>query len=137
MATGSIALTGTVVRVEDLVKVSDRFEKRLIVVEVDQDTDYPQTVAIEFVNDKTPLLNKYSAGDNVTVDINIRGKDFEKDGKVSNFTKLNGWRIKGFAAGGNDPAPQQGNVDDMPGGNSQVPPSSGASGDQGQDDLPF
>ena len=133
MATGSIALTGTVVRVEDLVKVSDRFEKRLIVVEVDQDTEYPQTVAIEFVNDKTQLLGKYSAGDQVTVDTNIRGKDFEKDDKVMNFTKLNGWRIKGFAAGGNDPAPQQGNVDDMPGA-APEPPSVG---DGGDDDLPF
>lgn len=133
MATGSIALTGTVVRVEDLVKVSDNFQKRLIVVEVDQDTEYPQTVAIEFVNDKTQLLGKYSAGDQVTVDTNIRGKDFEKDDKVMNFTKLNGWRIKGFAAGGNDPAPQQGNVDDMPGSDTAPPAPDGG----GDDPLPF
>jgi len=132
MATGSIALVGTVLRVEDLVKVSERFQKRVIVIRIDEDGDYPQDVAIEFVNDKTSLLNKYSAGDAVTIDINIRGKDFEKDDKVNNFTKLNGWRIKGFASGGNDPAPQ-GTTDDMPGGNTSPSPTAPA----GDDDLPF
>lgn len=135
MATGSIAFVGTVVEVFETQKISERFEKRLIKLDIDEDTDYPQRITIEFVNDKTPLLNKYSAGDKVTVDTNVRGKDFKKDGKVSNFTKLNGWRIKGFAAGGNDPAPQ-GDASDMPGGNSQTPPASGAAGDEG-DDLPF
>jgi hypothetical protein len=134
MATGSIALVGTVKRVEDLVKVSERFQKRVIVVTIDEDTEYPQDVAVEFVNDKTGLIGKYSAGDKVTVDVNIRGKDFEKDDKISNFTKMNGWRIKGFAAGGNDPAPQ-GDVSDMPGGNDPAP-QQGAS-DGGADDLPF
>jgi len=144
MATGSIALVGTVIEVFETQKISDRFEKRLLKMDIDEDTktadhDYSQRVVVEFLNDKTPLLNKYSAGDKVTVDINIRGKDFEKDGKVSNFTKLNGWRIKGFASGGNDPAPQQGNVDDMPGGNDPAPSAPAADGgaDKGPDDLPF
>jgi hypothetical protein len=134
MATGSIALAGTVVEVFETQNISDKFSKRLIKLDIDEDTDYSQRVVVEFVNDKTPLLNKYSAGDKVTVDINIRGKDFEKDGKTSNFTKLNGWRIKGFAAGGNDPAPQ-GDASDMPGGNTAPAADGGA--DNGPDDLPF
>ena len=133
MATGSIALAGTVVEVFETQNISDKFSKRLIKLDIDEDTDYSQRVVVEFVNDKTPLLNKYSAGDNVTVDINIRGKDFEKDGKTSNFTKLNGWRIKGFAAGGNDPAPQ-GDASDLPGSTS---PSMDTPGDGEDDDLPF
>ncbi len=138
MATGSIALTGTVIEVQDEVKVSESFKKRIIKIDIDEDTDYPQRVAIEFVNDKTSLLNKYNAGDKITIDINIRGKDFTKDGKTSNFTKLNGWRIKGFASGSGDQTPAQVEVHDMP-GNSQAPPESGAAGDvdRGLDDLPF
>ena len=134
MATGSIALAGTVVEVFETQKISDNFSKRLIKVDIDEDTDYSQRVTIEFVNDKTSLLNKYSAGDKVTVDVNIRGKDFEKDGKTSNFTKLNGWRIKGFAAGGNDAAP----ADDMPGAE-PTPTTQAPAGDNkgGDDDFPF
>jgi len=139
MATGSIALTGTVVEVQDEVKVSESFKKRIIKVDIDEDTEYSQRVVIEFVNDKTSLLSKYSAGDKVTVDINIRGKDFTKDGKTSNFTKLNGWRIKGFAAGGQDGGQDsgQGTTDDMPGGNIPATPAPDAGGDKGPDDLPF
>jgi len=74
MATGSIALAGTVVEVFETQKISDKFSKRLIKVDIDEDTDYSQRVTIEFVNDKTSLLNKYSAGDKVTVDVNIRGR---------------------------------------------------------------
>jgi hypothetical protein len=139
MATGSIALVGTVVEVFETQKISDRFQKRLLKIHIDKDTiegdkDFSQVVTVEFLNDKVNLLNKYSKGDDVTVDVNIRGKDFEKDGKVSNFTKLNGWRIKGFAAGGNDPAPQ-GDASDMPGGNTAPAADGGA--DNGPDDLPF
>ena len=56
---------------------------------------------------------------------------------MSNFTKLNGWRIKGFAAGGGDQAPAQGTTDDMPGGDTQAPAAPDAGGDKGPDDLPF
>jgi hypothetical protein len=138
MATGSIPFVGTVIEVFEEVKVSERFRKRLIKLDIDEDTEYPQRIVIEFVNDKTSLLNKYSAGDKVTVDTNVRGKDFEKEGKVSNFTKLNGWRIKGFAAGGGDQSPPQGTTDDMPGGaTSPQATGGGGSTDDGDDDLPF
>ena len=135
MATGSIALAGTVVEVFEEQKISDNFSKRLIKLDIDEDTDYSQRVTVEFVNDKCGLLNKYGAGDKVVVDVNIRGKDFTKDGKTSNFTKLNGWRIKGFATGGNDPAPQA-DVSDMPGAD-PAPQTQAPAGDNGQDDLPF
>lgn len=130
----NVIIAGTVLRVLDEQKISDNFKKRVIVVRADEDTDYPQEVGVEFVNDKCQLLNKFSPGDFVTIDCNVRGKDFPKDGEILNFTKLNGWRIKGTATGGYEPVAT---AEDMPGGNSQAPPSLQASGDQGTDDLPF
>jgi hypothetical protein len=144
MSTPSIALEGTVLEVFEEQKISENFKKRLLKIKIDEDTiegdkDFSQNVVVEFTNDKCNLLNKYSAGDYVIVDVNIRGKDFEKEGKVMNFTKLNGWRIKGNASGGNEPATQAQDASDMPGGNSQTPPASEATGqgDGGPDDLPF
>ena len=125
----SVVVAGTVLRVLKEQKISDSFTKRIIVVEADQDTDYPQQVAVEFVNDKCQLLNKFSNGDFVTIDCNIRGKDFPKDDDLLNFTKLNGWRIKGTATGGSEPATAD--VSDMP-GSTDMP-----QGEAEADDLPF
>jgi len=130
----NVIVAGTVLRVLDEQKISDSFKKRIIVVEADEDTDYPQQVGVEFVNDKCQLLNKYSAGDFVTIDCNVRGKDFEKDGDTLNFTKLNGWRIKGNASGGSAPAQ---NSDAMPGSDPQAPAPSTDAGAGDTDSLPF
>jgi len=132
MATANIVLAGTVVEVFEEQKISDSFKKRLIKLDIDEDTDYSQRVVVEFVNDKCQYLSKFNAGDYVTIDVNIRGKDFTKEDKTSNFTKLNGWRIKGNASGG--AAPAQADASDMPGASTPAP-SAPAGG--GADDLPF
>jgi len=126
----NVVIAGTVLRVLDEQKISDNFKKRVIVVEADEDTDYRQQVSVEFVNDKCQLLGKYGKGDFVTIDCNIRGKDFEKDGDMLNFTKLNGWRIKGQAGGSS-------NSDDMPGSEPQQAPAPTQAPPSGDDDLPF
>ena len=119
-----LTLKGTVDhigKVESPVESNPDFTKRELWLTIDEDTEYPQTVNIEFLKDKTSALDKYSAGDQVEVDINVRGNK-SKDKKRC-FNSLNGWRIRGVASGGNDAPP----VADAP------PPS----GDEGGDDLPF
>jgi len=128
----NVVVAGTVLRVLKEQKISDNFSKRIIVVQADEDTDYPQQVGVEFVNDKCALLNKYSEGDFVTIDCNVRGKDFEKDDDILNFTKLNGWRIKGNASGGGAAS-----ADDMPGSEPEPQTQAPANNGGGDDDLPF
>jgi single-strand DNA-binding protein len=128
MAIANVVVAGTVLRVLDEQRITDTFKKRIIVVQADEDTEYPQEVGVEFLNDKCQYLSKFSKGDYVTIDCNVRGKDFEKDGKISNFTKLNGWRIKGTATGGASSA------EDMPGAAPQPQAEPAA---QQTDDLPF
>lgn len=67
--------------------VSDKFSKRLLVVVTDE--KYPQTIAIEFGNDNMSKLDSIKPGDNVEVDVNLRGREWE--GKY--FVSLSGWRI--------------------------------------------
>ncbi|QHB38654.1 hypothetical protein lillamy94_gp042 [Flavobacterium phage vB_FspS_lillamy9-4] len=63
------------------------FTKRVIVVETAE--QYPQKLAIDFVKDKTSLLDKFKVGDNVSVGINLRGSEY--NGRY--FVNLQGWRI--------------------------------------------
>jgi hypothetical protein len=63
------------------------FKKRQLVIETSE--QYPQKVSIDFVQDKTSLLDNYAIGNDVNVDINIRGNEY--NGKY--YVSLNGWKI--------------------------------------------
>jgi hypothetical protein len=123
MSTESVKLVGTVKQIKEESQITDNFSKRSLWMDIDEDTEYPQEIEVEFVNDKCGLLNKYSPEDHVEVDANIRGRE-SKDGQYR-FTKLQAWRIKGTAMGGNttqaaQPAPaaappaDQNPPDDLP-----------------------
>lgn len=64
------------------------FTKRLLVVESSE--QYPQKLAIDFVKDKTSVLDNYKVGDEVKVFVNLRGTEY--NGKY--FVNLQGWKIE-------------------------------------------
>ncbi|NND87866.1 MAG: DUF3127 domain-containing protein, partial [Flavobacteriaceae bacterium] len=69
------------------------FRKREMVITTEE--QYPQHILIEFVQDKTDLLNSYSVGQNVKVSINIRGREWTNpQGEVKYFNSITGWRIE-------------------------------------------
>lgn len=69
------------------------FRKREIVVTTEE--QYPQHIMIEFVQDKTDLLNNYSAGQNVKININLRGREWvNPQGETKYFNSIQGWRIE-------------------------------------------
>lgn len=72
----------------ETVGAAGTFKKRLVVVATDE--QYSQTVGIDFVQDKTTILDKYKVGDEVKVHVNIRGQEYK--GKY--YVSLNGWRIE-------------------------------------------
>ena len=63
------------------------FKKRMVVVQTDE--QYPQTIPVEFTQDKTSLLNNFSIGDFVKIGINLRGAEW----KGRYFANINGWKI--------------------------------------------
>jgi translation initiation factor IF-3 len=70
------------------------FRKREVVVTT-QDSQYPQHILIEFVQDKTELLDHYKEGQEVTISINLRGREYTNpQGEVKYFNSLNGWKIE-------------------------------------------
>ena len=73
---------------------SNGFKKRELVLITEQDTDYPQTILIEFLKDNCERLDKYQEGEQVTIDINIRGREWTNpQGQTRTFNYIVGWRI--------------------------------------------
>lgn len=71
------------------------FQVRQFVIEV-ADGQYPQMVAFQLVQDKCTLIDDYAEGDNVEVDFDLRGREW--NGKY--FTNLQAWRISRAGEGG-------------------------------------
>ncbi|TXE09003.1 DUF3127 domain-containing protein [Gelidibacter salicanalis] len=84
---------------------SNGFRKREVVVTTEE--QYPQHIMVEFVQDKTDLLNNYQVGQNVKVSINLRGREWvNPQGETKYFNSIQGWRIEGVvesASGGGMP----------------------------------
>lgn len=74
------------------------FKKRELVVTTDE--QYPQMIMIEFVQDKTDLLNNYKVGQDVKVSINLGGREWiNPQGEAKYFNSIKGWRIESLAQG--------------------------------------
>ncbi|TPV96758.1 MAG: DUF3127 domain-containing protein [Myxococcales bacterium FL481] len=99
-------LTGTVKHVFDTKQISASFRKRELVVTTED--KFPQTVLVEFTQDKVSLLDRVKPGEQVKVEFNIRGREWTSpQGQVKYFVSLQGWRIDSLqaAAGGFDDEP--------------------------------
>lgn len=71
---------------------SSGFQKRDCVVTTSE--QYPQDILIQFVQDKCNLLNQYQVGQEVSVDINLRGRCWTNpQGEDVYFNSINGWKI--------------------------------------------
>jgi hypothetical protein len=93
------------------------FTKRQLVVATEE--QYVQYVPIDFVKDKTNVLDGYNVGDKVKVSVNVRGSEY--NGKY--YVNLQGWRIEKLEANNatvNEPSTALANL-----------------GSDGEPDLPF
>lgn len=108
---------------------SNGFRKREIVVTTEE--QYPQHIMVEFVQDKTDLLNNYKEGQQVKISINLRGRDWvNPQGETKYFNSIQGWRIEALQAeSSND------NLPPMPPTDAFEP--AGDLNEDDHDDLPF
>jgi hypothetical protein len=68
------------------------FKKRDIVVTTEE--QYPQHISVQFVQDKCEVLDKYKIGENVTIGVNLRGREWTNaQGEMQYFNTIQGWRI--------------------------------------------
>ena len=72
---------------------SSGFQKRNLVITTEE--QYPQNLQLEFVQDKTLLLDNYQVGQDVKVGINLRGREWvNPQGEAKYFNSIVGWRIE-------------------------------------------
>jgi len=69
------------------------FEKRDLVITTEE--QYPQTIIIQFTQQRCDLLNNLQVGQNVKVYINIRGREWTNpQGETKYFNTIEGWKIE-------------------------------------------
>ncbi len=105
------------------------FRKSELVVTTEE--QYPQHILVEFVQDKSDLLNNYQVGQSVKVSINLRGREWiNPQGETKYFNSIQGWRIENLQ--------QDAQAGDIP----PVPPADAFEpvenlNEEDHDDLPF
>lgn len=104
------------------------FRKRELVITTEE--QYPQHIMVEFVQDKTDLLNNYQVGQSVKISINLRGREWvNPQGETKYFNSIQGWRIENMQQDASEKIPP-------------VPPTEAFEpiddlNEEDHDDLPF
>jgi hypothetical protein len=103
------------------------FRKREVVITTDE--QYPQMLMVEFIQDKCDLLNSFKVGDDVKININLRGREWiNPEGVAKYFNSIQGWRIEKMSADASSNVPpvdtiepfkaadntSEGDADDLP-----------------------
>lgn len=113
--------TGIIKMISDTQRVSEKFQKREFVLTTEATTPYPQHVSFQLTQDKCELLDKFSIGQEVKVQFNLRGREWNGPQGVKYFNTLEAWRIEAVGTS-NTPDPEQ---------------TEGLASNNTNDDLPF
>lgn len=77
----------------DTQKVSDKFQKRDIVVTIDESTPYPQDILFQLAQDKCEIVNNIIVGEVVKVNFNLRGHEWKGPVETKYFNTLDAWNV--------------------------------------------
>tara|TARA_R100000908_G_C3736544_1_gene134235 strand:+ start:978 stop:1325 length:348 start_codon:yes stop_codon:yes gene_type:complete len=94
-------------------QISEKFKKREFVVQ-DDSSQYPQVISFQLVQDKCSLLEAYNEGDEISVNFNLRGREWvsPKDGTTKYFNTLEAWKIEGETAAATSATPEVATADE-------------------------
>lgn len=89
-------IKGKLIFKEDTQHISERFQKREFVIEVENEKNpqWNDFIKIQLIQDRCDLLENIALNENIKVYFNVRGRKWENKGQVSYFTNLEGWRIE-------------------------------------------
>jgi len=86
-------LVGKIKVIFDTQNISAKFRKRELVLVTEE--RYPQQILVEFTQDKISMLDDVAVGDEVRIQIDIRGREWTSPrGDVKYFVSIQGWRIE-------------------------------------------
>ncbi|UYW02097.1 DUF3127 domain-containing protein [Flavobacterium agricola] len=86
-------ISGNIRHIGQTIAVTQSFNKRELVVTTEE--QYPQSILIEFHQDKCSLLDGLILGTAVKVGINLRGREWANpQGETKYFNTIVGWRVE-------------------------------------------
>src|SRR3954468_12803031 len=129
-------VTGTLKTKFETQKVSERFQKREFVLTTEANTPYPQHVSFQVTQDKCSMLDQFREGDELRVQFNLRGREWNGPQGVKYFNTLEAWRIEKVQGGGSSAATNQGSAQSGHSINTSSAPVF-TSNPNDNDDLPF
>lgn len=118
-------ITGKLKEIFEAQEFKSGFTKREFVVTTQE--QYPQDIKLELYNDKCSLIDSFSKGQEIKVEFNLRGNEF--NGRY--FVNLNAWRISNEQPGDKGGSPAPGDLPPPPA------PSDAPEDTDDSDDLPF
>jgi len=120
----------------DTQRVSEKFQKREFVLTTEANTPYPQYVSFQITQDKCTLLDQFNEGDELRIQFNLRGREWNGPQGIKYFNTLEAWRLEKTQGGNNQTqATQQSNQSNNTINNASAPVFTGNVSDN--DDLPF
>jgi len=94
----NIEITGKIHHIAETVFVTDKFSKREFVlhIEDEKNSKYDDFIQLQMTMDNCDRLNGLHFGDKVKVQVNVRGREWEKkDGSgKAYFNTLEAWKIE-------------------------------------------
>ena len=95
-------IKGQVYQVGTTQQVTDKFKKREVIIKTEASSQYPQHIKVQFSQDKCELADALRVGQDVTFQINLRGKLYtDKNGNENCITNLEVWKLEAGEAPSN------------------------------------
>jgi len=87
---------GKLFKIFDAQQITDRFRKREFVVELADNSRYPQFVLFQLTGDRCETLDDFNVGDQVEIEFSLRGREWTSPkGDVRYFNSLEVWKLTG------------------------------------------
>ncbi len=84
--------TGKLIKLFPVKKITETLSVRDFVLEI-ADGKFPQKVTFSAIGKSMDFLKKFSVGDNISLQFDLRGREYVKDGVAKYFNTLNAWKI--------------------------------------------
>ncbi len=118
----------------DTQKVSDKFQKRDVILATDLNTPYPQFCQFQLTQDKCDMINSFNIGDEVKAHYNLKGREWNSPQGVKYFNTLEIWKIEKVGNSQSNNSNQNSNYNNNS-NNTSAPVFNSSISDN--DDLPF
>lgn len=133
----TIEIKGEITDVFPAELVTSNFEKRVAWVK-EVDVQYPNTYPLEFHQNDVNLLDNFVPGDLVTCKVDVRGRQWTKNGKSGCMLTLKCWRIDRTGSASRPAPSTRQQTGGIPPKNEPKAPEGGQPPVYGpDDDLPF